>query len=191
VRPAIPLCRESGSARRPRRLPLGRRRPLVTGPPTPGSGHGGMIRDGLVVVAVLLALVGCGSDDEPTATPDATGTAKTTRTTTSASTPAPEPPPKRARSVRSCAKLWNADALPPGSSQVTANEFVAKLAPVRVHVAYQRGDCFVVWPIGGRRIAYSVAADGRRPFSNPDQRRLNPPSASRTTAAPTARDAWR
>ncbi len=110
-----------------------------------------MIREGLVVMA-LLAATGCGSDDKRAGAPGAAETSEGTQTTTPASTPTPKPAPKRARSVRGCVKLWNADALPPGNYQVSANEFVAKLAPVRVHVAYQGGDCFVVWPIGGRRI---------------------------------------
>ena len=55
---------------------------------------------------------------------------------------------------------------------MSANEFVAELAPVRVHVAYQKGNCFVVAPIGHRRIAIFTAADGRRPFTIPTRRRL-------------------
>jgi hypothetical protein len=74
--------------------------------------------------------------------------------------------------VRECALLWNADALDPGNHQVSANQFVAELAPVRVHVAYQRGECFVVAPIGKRRIVIFEAQDGRRPFNIPDRRRL-------------------
>ena len=126
------------------------------------------VRAGLVVMA-MLALAGCGGGDERAESRDTTGT---TPTTTSARTSPPDPPPKRARSVRECAELWNADALSPSSYQVTANEFVAKLAPIRVHVLYQRGDCLVVWPLEGRRIEYSVAPDGRRPFGNPERRAL-------------------
>jgi hypothetical protein len=132
-----------------------------------------MVREGLVVMA-LLAATGCGGDDERGAVPGPAETAEATRTATPTPMPTPEPSPKPARSVRDCAELWNADALAPESYQVSANEFVAELAPVRVHVAYQRGDCFVVAPIGNRRIAISAAADGRRPFSNPDRRRLKP-----------------
>jgi hypothetical protein len=132
-----------------------------------------MIREGVVVMAVLAA-AGCGGDDERAAAPAATETPEATRTATPTPTPTAEPSPQRARSVRECAKLWNADALPPENYQVSANEFVAELAPVRVHVAYQRGHCFVVAPIGDRRIAISTAAGGRRPFSNPDRRRLKP-----------------
>jgi hypothetical protein len=130
-----------------------------------------MIREGVVVLAVLVA-TGCGGDERAAA--PATQTPEATRTATPTPSPSPEPAPKRARSVRECAELWNADALPPENFQVSANEFVAELAPVRVHVAYQRGHCFVVAPIGNRRIAISTAADGRRPFSNPDRRRLAP-----------------
>lgn len=116
-----------------------------------------------------LVLAGCGDEAEragdATKTATATATPPVPRST-------PDPPPSRARSARSCTELWNADALPPGSFQVSADEFLARVAPVRVRVTFERGDCFVVWPIGGRRIAYAVAADGRRPFGNPDQRRL-------------------
>ena len=129
-----------------------------------------MIREGLVVVA-LIAATGCGADNEQ---PRRAETGEATRSTTSASTATADPGPTKARSVRQCAELWNAAALPPESYQVTANEFVAKEAPVRVHVAYHRGHCFVVWPIGRRRIAVSAAAGGRRPFGNPDQRQLEP-----------------
>ena len=70
--------------------------------------------------------------------------------------------------------MWNADALDPYNSQVSANEFVAELAPVRVTVVYQRGHCFVVAPIGNRRIMYFAAPNGRRPFTVPERRALKP-----------------
>ena len=123
------------------------------------------------LVMAAPALAGCGGDERGAAN-DTAGTSTRTQATTSAPTTPPEPPPERARSARTCAELWNADALPIENSQVSANEFVAKVAPVRVHVMFQRGDCFVVWPIGDGRIEYSSAPDGRRPFTNPDQRRL-------------------
>ena len=126
-----------------------------------------MVREGIVVLAVLAA-AGCGGEEERAAAPAGTATPEATPT------PTPEPAPKRARSVRECAELWNADALAPESYQVSANQFVAELAPVRVHVAHQRGHCFVVAPIGNRRVAISTAARGRRPFSTPDRRRLRP-----------------
>jgi hypothetical protein len=132
-----------------------------------------MIREGIVAMAVLAAM-GCSGDDERAASPAITKTPEATRPATATPTSTPEPAPERARSVRECATLWNADALTPESYQVSANEFVAELAPVRVHVAYQRGHCFVVAPIGNRGIAISTAANGRRPFSNPDRRRLKP-----------------
>jgi hypothetical protein len=131
-----------------------------------------MIREGIVVIAVLAA-TGCGGEDESAAEP-AGATPEATRTATPTPTPTAAAAPTRARSVRECARLWNADALEPESYQVSANQFVAELAPVRVHVAFQRKSCFVVAPIGDRRIAISVAAGGRRPFSNPDRRRLQP-----------------
>jgi hypothetical protein len=49
---------------------------------------------------------------------------------------------------------------------------VAELAPVRVRVAYRRGDCFVGAPIGHRRIAVFTAIEGHRPFTIPERRRL-------------------
>jgi hypothetical protein len=116
------------------------------------------------MTVVMLTASGCG-DDERAAMP---ADAKTPTTT-----PKPTPTaPARARSVRECAQLWNADALAPGNYQVSANEFVAEVAPVRVRVAYGSGHCFVVTPIGHRRIAISTAVHGRRPFTNPDRRSL-------------------
>ena len=50
--------------------------------------------------------------------------------------------------------------------------FVAELAPVRVLVTFQKGNCYVVAPIGKRRIASFAAAGGRRPFTIPDRRTL-------------------
>ena len=78
----------------------------------------------------------------------------------------------RARTTRQCARLWNEDALPLDNPQVSANEFVAELAPVRVLVSFHKGNCFVVAPIGERRIATFVAVDGRRAFSIPTRRNL-------------------
>jgi hypothetical protein len=124
-----------------------------------------------VTVLAAVCAVACGSS-ERSATPSATKPARSTPSPTA--TPTTAAAPERARSVRACAKLWNADALDPSNFQVSANEFIAELAPVRVHVAYQHRNCFVVAPIGNRRIAISTAVDGRRPFTNPDRRRLKP-----------------
>jgi hypothetical protein len=114
----------------------------------------------IVGVVGALAATGCGHSE------------RAAGTRTPSATPTPAPQLTRARSVRECARLWNEDALPLDNPQVSANEFVAELAPVRVHVAYQRGNCFVVAPIGGRRIAIFAAPDGRRPFTIPTRRRL-------------------
>jgi hypothetical protein len=126
-----------------------------------------MIRRGSLVLSALV-LAGCGGDGERAGTTEPGGAT----TTPARTSPPAERAPTRGRSVRSCAALWNADALSTSSYQVTANEFVAKIAPVRVHVLYQRGDCLVVWPLSGRRIEYAVAPGGRRPFGNPERRAL-------------------
>jgi hypothetical protein len=128
------------------------------------------VRAALWILAAALILTGCGGDDPTTAAAEPTRTPTPTPTATET----PDPAPKRAKSVRGCAELWNADAIDPDNFQVSANEFVAELAPVRVHVAYQRPHCFVVAPIGARRIAFFSAANGRRPYSVPQRRNLEP-----------------
>jgi hypothetical protein len=114
-----------------------------------------------------------------------------TRTPAATATQSPTPTATaelaRATSERECARLWNEDALDPDSYQVTANEFVAELAPVRVHVAHQNGDCFVVAPIAKRRIAIFTAADGRRPFTVPTRRKLRRGERIPSTPAPIAK----
>jgi hypothetical protein len=127
-----------------------------------------MLRPRTVIVAMCVVIAaGCGNEKRAAA-PAATHTPEPTATPT----PKPKAAPRRAHSVRTCAQLWNADALDPNNYQVSANEFVAELAPIRVHVAYQHENCFVVMPIGNHRIAISTAAKGRRPFSNPYRRRV-------------------
>jgi hypothetical protein len=120
-----------------------------------------------VIAALTVVAVGCGGEEEPAAAPSPTATETPTATPTS--TAAPEL--AQARSTKQCAQLWNEDALD-DSFQVTANEFVAELAPVDVYVTYEKGHCYVVAPIGGRRIATFTAAEGRRPFTVPTRRRL-------------------
>lgn len=122
-----------------------------------------------IAVAGLVA-GGCGGEERPTAEEEPTKTA--TPTPTKTAKPAPV---ERARSVADCLKLWNADALDPGNYQVSANEFVAELAQkgrTPVAVDYQKPHCFVVVPIGPRRIAWFTAANGRSPFSVPQRRNL-------------------
>jgi hypothetical protein len=130
-----------------------------------------MLRRGLSLLAALaMGASGCG-EGERQATPATTSTPEATPTPTPTST-ATQEALTRARSLRQCARLWNEEALPGENFQVTANGFVAELAPVRVRVAYARGDCFVVAPIGRRRIAIFTAANGRRPFTVPTRRTL-------------------
>jgi hypothetical protein len=122
------------------------------------------------IAVALLLLTGCGSEEG-----DVPAAEEPAKTPTATPTETPEPAPERARSVRGCAELWNADALAPANYQVSANEFVAELAQkgrTPVLVDYQRPDCFVVVPIGARRIAWFTAANGRAPFSVPQRRNL-------------------
>jgi hypothetical protein len=122
-----------------------------------------------IIAALTFTALGCGGQEERAAAPSPTATSTKTPTATPTSTKAPEL--AQARSTKQCAQLWNEDALD-DSFQVTANEFVADLAPVDVYVTYEKGHCYVVAPIGGRRIATFTAAKGRRPFTVPTRRRL-------------------
>lgn len=124
-----------------------------------------------VIAALTVVAIGCGGEEEPTAGPAPTATTTPTETPTATPTSTEAPELAQARSTKQCARLWNEDALD-DSFQVTANEFVADLAPVDVYVTYEKGHCYVVAPIGGRRIATFTAAEGRRPFTVPTRRRL-------------------
>lgn len=124
-----------------------------------------------LIAALTFLALGCGGEEEPAAAPAPTATATSAETPTATPTPTEAPELAQARSTKQCAQLWNEDALD-DSFQVTANEFVADLAPVDVYVTYEKGHCYVVAPIGGRRIATFTAADGRRPFTVPTRRRL-------------------
>jgi hypothetical protein len=136
-----------------------------------------------VIVAMCVVIAaGCGNEKRAAA-PAATDTPEPTATPTRK----PKAAPRRAHSVRTCAQLWNADALDPNNYQVSANEFVAELAPIRVHVAYQHEDCFVVMPIGNHRIAISTAAKGADRSATRTAAASSAASASRTTHAPIAR----
>ena len=120
------------------------------------------------MVAALAA--GCGDDAEEAPA------AKTTPEPTPTETPKPAPV-ERARSADACLKLWNADTLAAENYQVSAKQFVAELARkdrTPVLVEYQRRDCYVVAPIGPRRIAWFTAANGRAPYSVPQRRDLKP-----------------
>ncbi|MDA0174306.1 hypothetical protein OJ998_34725 [Solirubrobacter taibaiensis] len=130
-----------------------------------------MLRIATMLGLATIALVGCGEQEQRAATrPIATATATPSATPTA--TPTAKPVLTRAASTRQCARLWNEDALPLDNPQVSANEFVAELAPIRVLVTFDEGNCYVVMPIGKRRIATFVAVDGRRAFYNPTRRNL-------------------
>jgi hypothetical protein len=129
------------------------------------------VREALSILVAGMVAAGCGGEERTTAGAE-TKTPTPTPTPTETAKPAPV---ERARSVDDCLKLWNADALEPGNYQVSANEFVAELAQkgrTPVLVDYQKPDCFVVAPIGPRRIAWFTAAGGRPPFSVPQRRNL-------------------
>ncbi len=128
------------------------------------------MRATVAIAAAALVAGGCGGDDRPTADAEPTKTATPTPTKTPEAAPV-----ERARSANDCLKLWNADALDPENYQVSANEFVAELAKkgrTPVAVDYQKPHCFVVVPVGPRRIAWFTAANGRPPFSVPQRRNL-------------------
>jgi hypothetical protein len=123
----------------------------------------------LLWIALAVAMASCGGDSEEEA-PAARSTPEPTPTPT-----ATQAPPERARSVRDCLKLWNADEAIGSTHQVSHTEFVAELArkgrtPVRV--SYERRHCYVTARIGERRIAWFVAQRGYAPFSTPERRNL-------------------
>jgi hypothetical protein len=79
--------------------------------------------------------------------------------------------------VRECLALWNADEAIGSTYQVSHTEFLAELAtkgrtPVRVE--YDRPHCYVIAPVGPRRIAWFAAVRGRAPYTNPERRNLKP-----------------
>jgi len=122
-------------------------------------------------IALAVAFIGCGGDDA-TEAPASRATPEPTATAT-----APAAPPERARSVDDCLKLWNADEAIGSTYQVSHTEFVAELARkgrTPVLVDYQRPHCYVVAPVGPRRIAWFTAARGRAPYSVPQRRNLEP-----------------
>jgi hypothetical protein len=124
----------------------------------------------LLWIPVVAALAGCGGNDA------AAPAAKTTPEPTPTETASPAPV-ERARSADDCLKLWNADTLAAENYQVSAKEFIAELARngrTPVLVDYQRRTCYVVAPIGPRRIAWFTAANGRAPYSVPQRRNLKP-----------------
>jgi hypothetical protein len=130
------------------------------------------VRATVAIAVAGLVAAGCGGEDRSTTEAEPTETATPTPTETAKAAPV-----ERARSVDDCLKLWNADALDPGNYQVSANEFVAELARkgrTPVLVDFQRPHCYVVAPIGARRIAWFTAADGRAPYSVPERRNLEP-----------------
>jgi hypothetical protein len=124
-----------------------------------------------VLAVAALAAVGCGEKEEPVSAAAATPTPTATPTATATAVAKP------ARSLRQCLALWNADEAIGSTHQVSHTEFLAELAQkgrTPVSVIYQRPDCYVVAPIGRRRIAWFVAARGRAPFTVPERRNLKP-----------------
>jgi hypothetical protein len=122
------------------------------------------VRPALWVLVGCLVLPGCGEEASAPAAAESTATA-----TASAA------PPERARSVRDCVKLWNADEALDSAHQVSHTQFVAELARADrtpAYVAYERKHCYVTVPIGARRIAWFAAERGYAPFSNPERREL-------------------
>ena len=121
-----------------------------------------------ILVVGAIGLAGCGEKDEPRA-------AASSQTPEPTATPAANPKP--ARSTRQCLALWNADEAIGSTHQVSHTEFLAELAQkgrTRVWVAYQRPHCYVVAPIGPRRIAWFAAWRGRAPYTTPERRNLKP-----------------
>jgi hypothetical protein len=127
------------------------------------------VRVAVWIAVVGLAVAGCGEEERERASAEApAATATPTKT--------PDPAPvERARSADDCLKLWNADTLAAENYQVSAKEFIAELARkgrTPVLVEYQRRSCYVVAPIGPRRIAWFTAAGGHAPYSVPQRRNL-------------------
>jgi hypothetical protein len=123
-----------------------------------------------ILVLGAIGLAGCGEKDEPVG---AAAAPKTTATPTATATATVKP----ARSMRQCLALWNADEAIGSTHQVSHTEFLAELAQkgrTPVSVIYQRPDCYVVVPVGPRRIAWFAAARGRAPFTIPERRNLEP-----------------
>jgi hypothetical protein len=136
----------------------------------------------IFVTALLsVCVAGCGGEAEQAAAPTSTSTPSPTANATPTATPSASPELAQARSKQECVQLWNEDALD-DSFQVTANEFVADLAPVDVYVSYEGSHCYVVMPIGKRRIAFFTAVDGRRPFSVPKREPLKQGERFRSNA---------
>jgi hypothetical protein len=127
-----------------------------------------------VLAAALLLAAGCG-EEEQAETPAATRTPEATETPTPTATPTQAP--KKARSVRECAELWNADELRGSTHQVSATDFVADLhrdGRRQVAVDYQKPDCWVVVPLGPRRIMTFAAPGGEGNYHNPRRQTLEP-----------------
>jgi hypothetical protein len=143
----------------------------------------GARRTSAIVLAAAWAATGCGGGEEEAAAPAATRTAEPTATPTPTATA--EPRRRPARSVRACLELWNGDELRGSTHQVSASDFVEDLhreGRRRVAVDYQRPDCWVLVPVGSRRISAFVAPGGKGGYHNPQRIELGPDEGVRINA---------
>jgi hypothetical protein len=136
-----------------------------------------------VIALAAAALAGCGGGEgeQEAAAPTATRTATATPTPT----PTAEPPRKPARTVKACIALWNADELRGSTHQVSATDFVVDLhrdGRRQVAVDYQKPDCWVLVPVGSRRLMTFVAPGGKGNYHNPERLKLDPDQGVRINA---------
>lgn len=136
-------------------------------------------------VAVVLALAGCGGDDE-----QATESARKPETaTTSTYASVPE---EAADDAASCIELWNAFVRIGDAGQKSAidefTEFVEAEKPDAVIVAFAQGQCAMLVPSGDVALEF-VAKDGRGPWylrGRADLEKIDPSALPEPNARPAA-----